>query len=136
MYYLCYVDLDIRPPNTIILKQKGEDDMGALKINCYCDCNQMDNALSMVSSHLENCDLRELSDIDIELDEIRICVDFNVYMDSVKLKGAEILDRDWDLLYEDTAVFTSRLKHILETYNNDRQSALEQAYEIINDRFI
>lgn len=108
--------------------------MGVLKIDCYCSESIMEHAVSLVVNHLENSDINELGDVDEEFGDIRICADFNIYMDTIKLKSAEILDSDWDLLYEDTAVFTSRLKTVLESYNTARKAILKQAYELHSDQ--
>ncbi|WP_165022222.1 hypothetical protein [Dysgonomonas sp. ZJ279] len=108
--------------------------MGALKIECYCDEKKMSDILSMVENHLQESDIRELSDLDKEIGGIRICVDFNTYMDEVKLKGAEILDSDWDLLYEDTAVLNSRLKKVISDFNINWHKVVAQAYDVKSDR--
>lgn len=104
--------------------------MGALKIDCYCNERQMSNIVNMVVNHLNNADLSDVSDLDDVVDGVRICVEFDSYMDTVKLKSSEILDSDWDLLYEDTAVFTSRLKSIMNNYNRSNKASLKQAADI------
>lgn len=108
--------------------------MGALKIDCYCNENQMSNIISLLTKHLSNADRSDIDDFDDVIDDLRICVEFETYMDTVQLKTSEILDSDWELLFEDTAVFTSRLKSVLDNYNKTRKEAVYQAHHIISDR--
>ncbi|MDU1892241.1 MAG: hypothetical protein E6767_16275 [Dysgonomonas sp.] len=108
--------------------------MGALKIDCYCNENQMSNILSLLTKHLSDADRYGIDDFDDVIDDLRVCVEFETYMDTIRLKTSEILDSDWEILYEDTAVFTSRLRSIVDGYNKNRKEAIYQAHHIINDR--
>lgn len=108
--------------------------MGVLKINCYCDEKQMENIIGHIAGYLYSTDRNSLSDIDEEIDGMRVCVYFEVFMDIVKLKSSEVLDDDWDTLYEDSAVLTSRLRAMLEDYNKDCSESVRQARQIRNDQ--
>lgn len=108
--------------------------MAVLKLNCFCDEVQMNKIVWHVTDCLCSGDLESLSDIDEEIDEVRICVEFEVFMDVVKLKSAEILDDDWELLYEDSAVLTSRLNRMIEIYNRENREALLRAKQIRADQ--
>ncbi len=110
--------------------------MGALKIDCYCNEKQMEKIVNMVVDHLNSSDRTEISDFDDVIDELRVCVEFDTYMDKVCIKTSEVLDNDWDLLDEDTAVLASRLKSVLKDYNRNRQEALCQAHHVLNDQRI
>lgn len=109
--------------------------MGALKIDCYCNEKQMTSILKSVTSHLYDSDEMEIIDFDDIIDDIRVCVSFDAYLDSINVVSSEVLDNEWDLLYEDTAVLTSRLKPIVEEYNRNGREAGEQASNILEDRF-
>lgn len=104
--------------------------MGALKIDCYCNEQQMSDILSYADRYLTNTDHISLEDIDREFDDIRVCINFEVFMDVVKVKSAEVLDADWDLLYEDTAVLNSRLRHMIQQYNREHTELVNQSAQI------
>lgn len=108
--------------------------MGVLKIDCFCDEVQMDKLTGYISEYLYNTDRLSIEDIDEEHDGVRICVEFDIFMDKVRLKNAEILNEEWDLLYEDSVVFTSRIRKILETYNEYNRNMRKQAIQIRNDK--
>ncbi|MBK5722535.1 hypothetical protein JGH11_16800 [Dysgonomonas sp. Marseille-P4677] len=108
--------------------------MGALKIDCYCNETQMEKIISMVTKHLNESDRTEVSDFDDVIGDVRVCAEFESYMDSVVLKAAEVLDDDWDLLDEDSAVLSSRLRAVLEEYNRNDKEVLYQAHHILKDR--
>lgn len=109
--------------------------MGALKIICYCNEIQMNNIVKAVTVHLYDADDSEVCDFDDTIGGVRVCVGFDYYLDEVRLKNSEILDADWDLLYEDTAVFTSRLRAVVDDYNRQQSFARRQALQIKNDHF-
>ncbi len=109
--------------------------MGALKIDCYCNEMQMEKILKMVSNHLSESDGREVADFDDMIGDVRVCVEFETYMDSLELKSSEILDSDWDLLYEDSAVLTSRLRTVVDEYNRCRRDFNYQAHHVINEQW-
>ena len=110
--------------------------MGALKIYCHCDENLMNKVLEHVVNHLSIHQQIDLSDIDCELEDIRLCIDFEVFMNTLKIKSAEILNHHWDLLYEDTAVLNSRLKPVLSVYNSSNKELTYQALCIRNEQTI
>lgn len=107
--------------------------MGVLKINCFCEEYLMEDILNYISGYLSDTDHLSLSDIDRDFDNVRVCIDFDTYMDSVKIKSAEILDHDWDLLYEDTAVLNSRLRTVVDEYNRNHAELRLQACHIRNE---
>ncbi len=109
--------------------------MGALKIDCYCNEKQMEKIVGMVAGHLHDSDRGDVADFDDMVDDMRICVQFDTYMDTVNLRISEVLDSDWDLLYEDTAVFTSRLRTIVDDYNRNEKEAGYQAHHVLDDRW-
>jgi hypothetical protein len=109
--------------------------MGALKIDCYCNERQMAGIIKSITSHLYNSDGIDVPDYDDVIGDIRVCVSFDAYMDTINVEESEIFDKDWDLLYEDTAVLTSRLKPVLAEYNRNSKEACEQARNIYDDRY-
>lgn len=109
--------------------------MGALKIDCYCNEKQMSNIIKTVTTHLYDSDRSEVTDIDDMIDDVRFCVEFETYMDTVRLKSSEVLDEDWGVLYEDTAVLTSRLRNVLSDFNRNDKDARRQAREIRRDQY-
>jgi len=109
--------------------------MGALKIDCYCDEKQMANLVKAVTSHLYDSDRSEISDFDDVINGVRVCVEFDTYMDMIQLKTSEILDEDWDLLYEDSAVLTSRLRSVVNHYNRSEQDVCEQSRVIRYEKY-
>lgn len=109
--------------------------MGALKIDCYCNEKQMEKMVKMVANHLNDADRREIHDFDDIIGEVRVCVEFDNYMDSVRIKNAEVLDNEWDLLYEDSAVLTSRLRGIVHEYNRNAAESAYQAHHVLKDRW-
>ncbi|MDR1714821.1 MAG: hypothetical protein LBS20_03150 [Prevotella sp.] len=108
--------------------------MGALKIDCYCNEQQMERIVRHITRHLNESDRTDIADFDTLIGDVRICVEFETYMDTVLLKTSEVLDRDWDLLDEDSAVLASRLKPVLEEYNRNHREAFAQAHHVISDR--
>lgn len=108
--------------------------MGALKIDCYCNETQMKRIVDMVTKHLTESDRSDISDFDDVIDDVRVCAEFETYMDIVALKTAEVLDNDWDLLDEDSAVLTSRLRLLLKEYNRNTKEIVYQAHHVLKDR--
>ncbi|NDV79320.1 hypothetical protein [Dysgonomonas sp. 511] len=106
--------------------------MGALKIDCYCNENQMEKIVRMLSAHLRDADRRDVADFDDVMEDVRVCVEFDTYMDVVTLRSAEVLDSDWDLLSEDSAVLASRLRSLLEEYNRNHKESIYQAHHVLN----
>lgn len=107
--------------------------MGALKIDCYCNEKQMASLVKAVTGHLYESDRSD--DFDDVICGVRVCVEFETFMDAVQLKTSEVLDSDWDLLYEDSAVLTSRLRAIVDEYNRNESEACEQSRDILSDRY-
>lgn len=109
--------------------------MGALKIDCYCDEKQMASLVKAVTSHLYDSDRSEISGFDDVINGVRVCVEFDTYMDEIQLKTSEILDEDWDLLYEDSAVLTSRLRSVVNDYNRSEYDVCEQSRAIRYEKY-
>ncbi|WP_029902210.1 hypothetical protein [Prevotella sp. 10(H)] len=108
--------------------------MGALKIDCYCDEQQMENILKRIVCHLNDASVNEVSDFDDMIGNVRVCIEFETHMDTVQIKFSEVLDSDWNILFEDSAVLTSRLKPLLKEHNRNHREAFAQAHHIIGDR--
>ena len=112
--------------------------MGALRnilpIECYCSEKQMSAVVKEVTRHLYDSDRLSLTDFDDMIGNIRVCIEFEVYLDKVELKSVAVLDNDWDEFYEDTAVLTSRLNHIIKDYNRSNNELVSQSEDIFNDR--
>ncbi len=109
--------------------------MGALKIDCYCNEKQMEEIVRMVSGHIGDSDKGDIADFDDVVGDVRVCVEFDTYLDGISLKVSEVLDSDWDLLYEDTAVLTSRLRNVVDEYNKSNREIACQAHHIVQDRW-
>ena len=107
--------------------------MGALKIDCYCNERQMEKIVTLVAEHLSDSDKGDIADFDDVVGDVRVCVEFEAYMDTVQLKTSEILDNDWDLLYEDSAVFTSRLRTVVSEYNRTQKDFRYQAHHVLRN---
>ena len=118
----------------IIIITKYKITMGALKIDCHCNETQMSNIVNSVLRHINNSDRREIPDFDDTIGYVRVCVEFDSYLDIVSIRSSEVLNSDWDLLYEDTAVFTSRLNRLVEDLNNRSKEATKQGFEILKDK--
>lgn len=112
--------------------------MGALRnilpIECYCSEKQMSAIVKEVTRHLYDSDRLSLTDFDDMIGNIRVCIEFEVYLDKVELKSVAVLDSDWDEFYEDTAVLTSRLNNVVKDYNRSNKELVSQSADIFNDR--
>lgn len=108
--------------------------MGALKIDCHCNETQMSNIVNSVLRHINNSDRREIPDFDDTIGDVRVCAEFDSYLDIVSIRSSEVLNSDWDLLFEDTAVFTSRLNRLVEDLNDRSKEATRQGFEILKDQ--
>jgi hypothetical protein len=112
--------------------------MGALRnilpIECYCSEKQMSAIVKDVTRHLYDSDRLSLSDFDDMIGNVRVCIEFEVYLDKVELKSVAVLDSDWDEFYEDTAVLTSRLNSIVKDYNKGQRELVSQSQDIFGDR--
>jgi hypothetical protein len=109
--------------------------MATLKINCYCSEEQMQIIIDRVLHFISIHDIDDLPDFDDTIEGVRVCVDFNYFLGKISIKesGAEILNSDWDILNEDTAVFSSRLKEELEKLNIENEKRYRQALEIAKE---
>lgn len=108
--------------------------MGALKIECVCDEEQMNKIIETITKHIATSDNFDISDIDTTIEEFRVCVEFEVYSHKLEINSSEILDSNWDVLPEDTAVLTSRLRPIIDAYNKDLEESVKQALGIRQDQ--
>lgn len=127
--------------------------MNALQINCYCNEEQMQIIIDRVLDFISIHDIKDIPDFDNTVEGVRVCVDFDCLLGKLSIReryfdvfdneigrnrrikqlGAEILDTDWDTLYEDTAVFSSRLKVELEKLNIENEKRNRKALEIAQD---
>lgn len=113
--------------------------MGALRnylpIECYCSEAQMEKIVKTISTHIHDSHPTDIADFDDTLNGVRVCVEFEPYLDKIELKTAEVLDQDWDLLYGDSAVLTSRLQATLKDYNRNHRELSSQSDDIWEDRY-
>jgi len=113
--------------------------MGALKnylpIECYCTEAQMTKIIKVVTNHIYDSGMRDISDFDDSIDNVRVCVDFEPYLDKLEIKASEILDKDWDILYGDSAVFTSRLRPLLQEYNREQKELKNQSADFLQELY-
>lgn len=112
--------------------------MGALKnilpIECYCSEKQMSAIVKEVTRHLYDSDRLSLADFDDMIGNVRVCVEFEVFLDKVDIKTVAVLDHHWDELYEDTAVLTSRLSSLMRDYNSGYRELESQSRDILDER--
>lgn len=118
----------------IIIITKYKITMGALKIDCHCNETQMSNIVNSVLRHINNSDRRNIEDYDDIIGDVRVFVEFDSCLDNVSIRSSEVLNSDWEPLYEDTAVFTSRLKGLLKDLNERSKEATRQGFEILKDQ--
>lgn len=113
--------------------------MGALRnylpIECYCSEAQMKKIVKAITTHIHDSHPSDISDFDDSFGDVRVCVDFEPYMDKLEIKAAEVLDNDWDLLYGDSAVLTSRLNPILKDHNRGQKELYKQASDLMQERY-
>lgn len=111
--------------------------MAALKnylpIECYCTENQMKRILSTVTRHIYDFGTDDIQDFDDTVGDTRIYVEFDRFMNTLQAKTAEVLDADWVILEEDSAVFSSRLRKIISEYNLNETEALHRALSIASE---
>lgn len=108
--------------------------MGALKIDCHCNETQMSNIVNSVLRHINNSDRRNIEDYGDIIGDVRVFVEFDSCLDNVSIRSSEVLNSDWEPLYEDTAVFTSRLKGLLKYLNERSKESTRQGFEILKDQ--
>ncbi len=108
--------------------------MGALKIDCYCSETQMANIVNAISRHLNDSEINDISDFDDTIGGVRVSAEFYSQFGEVYLEKSEVLDSDWDLLYEDTAVLTSRLKNVISEFNRSNNELTSQSADIRQDQ--
>lgn len=113
--------------------------MGALRnylpIECYCSEAKMNKIVKAITAHINDSQVSDISDFDDSFGDLRVCVDFEPYMDKLEIKAAEILNRDWELLYGDSAVLTSRLNPILKDYNREQKELHEQDSDFMQEGY-
>lgn len=107
--------------------------MEALKIFCYSSEKQMNSLVDHIAEYLTVTDHSSINNIDEEFYDVRLCVDFDVFMDQISIKSAEILNDDWEVLYEDTCVLNSRLRPLIQSYNQSHKQLVRQAMTIRNE---
>lgn len=113
--------------------------MAVLQIECFLNEDQLSALTDFVSKHLHTSERSEMDDIDTCLEGIgiRLCVEFEIYLERIEIKQAEILDEDWNLIDADSAVLRSRLKNIVEVYNyaeqelTNKQRSIREEQEIM-----
>ena len=108
--------------------------MGALQINCYLSESQIASILKEVECKLYAATPKDIDDFDDEIHGVCVLIDYSKFLDDVSIETSEILNSDWEILYEDTAVFTSRLKGIIDDYNQLNKESYRQSLEIRNDQ--
>lgn len=113
--------------------------MGALRnylpIECYCNEVQMEKIVKTITTHIYSSHMTDISDFDDNIGDVRVCVEFEPYLDKLEIKASEVLDSDWDLLYGDSAVLTSRLNPILKDYNRGQKELLRQSSDILSEMY-
>lgn len=113
--------------------------MGALKnylpIECYCSEAQMNKIVKSVTDHIHDSHASDISDIDDSVGNLRVCVEFESYMDKIEIKTSEILDSEWEVLYGDSAVLTSRLRSMITDYNRGNKELRKQSLDIRTDYY-
>lgn len=108
--------------------------MGAPKIIAtYCNTLQIKQFVNRVTDHIHRFDLQDMPDMDEIVFNVRICVDFDDMPDKLRIKTAEVLDQDWDLLPEDSIIFSSMLQPIVDEYNCNHRQAIAQCRQIRKD---
>lgn len=108
--------------------------MGALKIDCLLNETQMDNIVGQVANHMYSADCYSISDFDDTIHDVRVCVEFNFYLDKREIKSVVIFNSDWDELPEDSAVFLSRLRKTLQDISKENRASLKQQINIREDQ--
>lgn len=110
--------------------------MAVLQIATVLNEGQMSLLVDRISKTLLNTRRDELGDIDECIDTlgVRICVDFDIMLDRVELKNAEILDVDWNVIDADSAVFRQRLKTAINTYNVSTSELEAQSQTVRSER--
>ncbi|MFV0419336.1 MAG: hypothetical protein ACK5KT_11470 [Dysgonomonas sp.] len=113
--------------------------MGALRnylpIECYCSEALMNKIVKAITMHIHDSHVNDISDFDDSFSNVRVCVDFEPYMDKLEIKAAEVLDSEWDLLYGDSAVLTSRLRAVLKDHNRGQKELHRQASDFMQERY-
>lgn len=113
--------------------------MGALRnflpIECYCSEAQMDKIVKIITTHIHDSHMNDISDFDDVFGNVRVYVEFEPFLDKLEIKTSEILDSNWDLLYGDSAVLTSRLKPILKDYNRAQKEHYSQSSDFMQEQY-
>ncbi|MDR2995564.1 MAG: hypothetical protein LBV11_17435 [Bacillus cereus] len=105
--------------------------MPLLTISCQLSESQMNNIVDSVIKHINENDYRDIPEFDKILHGVDVYVTFQYITDTVSLECACISDSYWgDTIYEDTAVFTSRLNEHLRHFNILNKEQIRQALDI------
>lgn len=72
--------------------------------------------------------------IDFCFDEYRIIIEIDGKEDNLRLKNAEILDSDWQLLIKESSYLSQKINEIIVQYNESCRMMIRQEKEIKNDR--
>lgn len=133
MHYINRIHLTKKSTSQTNKILKITENMEALKIFCYCSEKQMNSLVDHIAEYLTVTDHSSINNIDEEFYDVRLCVDFDVFMDQISIKSAEILNDDWEVLYEDTCVLNSRLRPLIQSYNQSHKQLVRQAMTIRNE---
>jgi len=75
-----------------------------------------------------------VSDYEYTTDNIRVFVDFDILpLNRIELKSVEVLNSDYDMLEEDTAVLKSYVRPIIKSYNDEIESETGDGYTIAEE---
>lgn len=109
--------------------------MGTLKIDCYLSESQIDTIVKEIDKHIS--DFRDFGINDFEglyTNNTHVFVDFEtLFLNRLELKSVEVLNDDYDLLEEDTAVLKSYLKPIIKSYNDEIESQAGDGYSMAEE---
>ena len=94
----------------------------------------MSNIVNAISRHLNDSEINDISDFDDTIGGVRVCVEFNILLNEVDIQDVAVLDNDWDLLDEDTAVLKSRLKGVINEFNRSNNELTSQSADIRQDQ--
>jgi len=104
--------------------------MGTLKIDCYLSESQINAIVRNIDKHIT--DFRDFGINNFEglyTNDTHVFVDFEpLSLNCLELKSVEVLNDEYDLLEEDTAVLKSYLKPIIKNYNDGIESEVGDGY--------
>lgn len=109
--------------------------MGTLKIDCYLSESQINTIVKEIDKHIS--DFKDYGITDFEglyANDTHVFVDFEILsLNRLELKIVEVLNNDYDLLEEDTAVLKSYLKPIIKSYNDKIESETGDGYSFAEE---